>query len=291
MSGTLGLIAGGGTLPREIARAARAAGRSVAAAAFRHITAPELAAEVNRLCWFHLGEMGRLAGFFREVGVRDAVIAGKVSKTLLYGGLEMLRPDSRGLELLERLGDRRDGSILSVLAQALEEEGVRLAPQAALVPELLTGEGVLGRVEPTAEQWRDIAFAWPIAKTVGGLDIGQSVVVQQQAVLAVEAIEGTDAAIRRAGWLGGPGACVVKVAKPNQDPRFDLPTVGPGTLDSVLKARAAVLAFEAYRTLVLERSRLVERADANDVALVAVGPEGPESWPEREPVAEGEGSR
>jgi DUF1009 family protein len=275
VSGTLGLIAGEGSLPLEIARAARRRGRAVAAVAIRGLTAPELADQVSRLCWLNLGEVGRLFAFLREAGVCDAVIAGKVSKTFLSRGLEALRLDARGLELLGRLADRRDDSILVMLAQALEQEGVRLAPQAALVPELLAEEGTLGRVQPTPEQWRDIAFGWPIAKALGGLDIGQSIVVQERAVLAVEAIEGTDAAIRRAGELGRPGACVVKVAKPDQDPRFDLPTVGPGTLASALEAGVAVLAFEARQTLVLERSRLVERADAHGVALVAVGSEGP----------------
>lgn len=275
MSDTLGLIAGGGALPQEIARAARRRGRDVAAVAFRDITPPELACDANRLCWLQLGEMERLVSFFHGVGARDAVLAGKISKTYLYRDYETLRLDARALALLARLSDRGDGSILAMLAQALDEEGIRILPQAALVPELLPEEGVLGRVEPTGEQWRDLAFAWPVAKALGGLDVGQSVVVQEGAVLAVEAIEGTDAAIRRAGALGRPGACVVKVAKPDQDLRFDLPAVGLGTLESVIEARAAVLAFEAHQTIVLDRSRLVERADACGVAVVSVPSKGP----------------
>lgn len=277
MSGALGLIAGEGGFPGEIARAARRQGRSVTAVAFRGLTAPELEGLVSRLRWLRLGEVEPLFAFFREVEVGDAVIAGKFSKTFLYGELGALRLDARALELLARLEDRRDGSILRLLAQALEEEGIRLVPQAGLVPELLAAEGVLSRARPTREQWRDIAFGWPIAKSLVELDVGQSVVVHDGAVLAVEAIEGTDAAIRRAGRLGRPGACVLKVAKADQDLRFDLPTVGPGTLDSVLAAKAAVLAFEAHKTVVLEREALVERADAEGVALVAVGCNGPEA--------------
>jgi DUF1009 family protein len=289
VSTTLGLIAGEGVFPHEIARAARRQGRSVAAVAFRDLTAPELEAEVSRVCWLRLGEVEPLFAFFRETGVGDAVIAGKFSKTFLYRELGALRPDARALELLARLEDRRDESILGVLAQALKEEGVRLAPQAGLVPELLVAEGVLSRAQPTRDQWRDIAFAWPIAKSLGKWGIGQSVVVQDRVVLAVEAIEGTDAAIRRAGQLGRPGACVVKVARPRQDPRFDLPTIGPGTLASAVAAKAAVLAFEAHRTVVLQRGELVERADAEGVALVAVGSEGPGSQPDARGSSGGSG--
>jgi DUF1009 family protein len=289
VSGTLGLIAGDGTFPREIAQAARRQGRSVAAVAFRDLTAPALEAEVSRLCWLRLGEVEPLFAFFRETGVADAVIVGKFSKTFLYRELGELRPDARALELLARLEDHRDDSILQLLVRALEEEGVRLAPQAELVPELLAEEGVLSRVRPTREQWRDIAFAWPIAKALGELGIGQSVVVQDRVLLAVEAIEGTDAAIRRAGQLGRPGACVVKVAKPHQDLRFDLPTIGADTLASAVAAQAAVLAFEAHHTVVLERSELVARADAEGVALVAVGSAGPELSPDAEAASGGPG--
>jgi len=288
VSGTLGLIAGEGAFPHEIARAARRQGRSVAAVAFRELTAPELEAEVNHLRWFRLGEVESLFAFLHETGVGEAVIAGKFSKTFLYRELGALHLDARALELLARLEDRRDESILGLLAQVLEQEGVRLAPQAGLVPELLAPEGVLSRAQPSREQWRDIAFAWPVAKFLGELGIGQSVVVQDCVVLALEAIEGTDAAIHRAGQLGRPGACVVKVASPHQDPRFDLPTVGPGTLASLVAAKAAVLAFEARQTVVLERGKLVERADAAGVVLVAVASEGPGPSPDAAAGSAGE---
>jgi DUF1009 family protein len=266
----LGLIAGRGRLPGELARAARRRGRRVLAVAFEGETDPGLAADVDRLVRLHLGELGALLDVLREAGASEAVLAGKIAKTHMYGDLRALRADARALALLSRLGDRRDDAILGALADTLEAEGIRLLPQAELVPELLAPEGPLGRVLPGAEQRRDVAFGWQIAKAMGGLDIGQTVVVRDRAVLAVEAIEGTDAAIRRGGQLGRAGACVVKVAKPKQDPRFDLPAVGSDTLDALLEARATVLAVEAGATLVLDREALVARADAAGVALLGV---------------------
>jgi DUF1009 family protein len=264
----LGLIAGGGALPLAVAHSARSRGRRVAAIAFRQQTDPRLeqGAEVT---WLDPGQVGSALAALRAAGVREAVMAGKVPKSGLYAGPAALRPDAEARALLASLRDRRDDSILAALADFLEQRGIRLLPQAQLVPELLAGEGPLGRSEPGPAQRADLAFGFPIAKAIAGLDIGQTVVVKERAVLAVEAIEGTDAAIRRAGRIA-PGACVVKVAKPKQDPRFDVPAVGPETLAAMLEAKAALLAFEADHTLVLERDALVQAADAHGIALVGV---------------------
>jgi DUF1009 family protein len=277
VSAPLGLIAGDGRLPLEIARAARGQGRRVIAAAFEGLSDPEIGSLVAELHWHALGEIDSLVRVFRAAGVRESVMAGKVSKTFLYRHRSALRPDARALEILADLRDRRDDSILSALARVLEEEGMRLLPQAELVPHLMAGPGPLGAVRVSPEQWSDLAFGWKIAKQLGKLDIGQCAVVRAGAVLALEAIEGSDAAIRRGGALGGPGACVVKVAKPDQDPRFDLPAVGPGTLEALVEAKAAVLAFEAHRTVVLDRDELVEGADAACIALLGIGPGGPQN--------------
>ena len=147
--------------------------------------------------------------------------------------------------------------------------GLELLPQYAHAPDLLVGQGALTKTVPTEAQWADIRFGFPIAKTIGDLDIGQTVVVRDRAVMAVEAIEGTDATIRRAGGIA-KGTCVVKVAKPSQDPRFDVPTIGPGTVASLAEAHVAVLAFEAGSTVVLEREVVVRDADAQGIAIVAV---------------------
>lgn len=271
----LGLIAGNGRFPLEIARAARRRGRSVAAVAFRDITDPGLGEVVDRVCWLGLGELQAALDFLHECGVSNAVLAGKVSKSRLLRERAHLQADPRATRLLEGLSDLRDGSILAALAAALERDGIRLEPQAELVPHLFVTEGVLGRVHPTPDQWLDVQFGWPIAQAVGALDIGQTIVVSDRAVLAVEAIDGTDATIERAGKLGAAGLCIVKIARPDQDLRFDLPAIGLDTVQSAARARAGVLAFEAQRTVVLDRSELVERADEFGVALVAVGADGP----------------
>ena len=273
---SLGLIAGDGTLPLEVARGATNSGRSVCAVGYKGITDPAVEGVVDQLTWLHLGELSSLIDVFGEAGISQAVMAGKVSKQHLYGDTAALHPDGRALELISQVQDLRDDSILEALAGVLAGEGVELLPQLHFCPELLAQPGVLGRVAPTAAQWDDISFAWPIAKAIGGLDLGQSVIVESRAVLAVEAIEGTDAAILRGGQLGRGDASLVKVAKPCQDPRYDLPTIGPGTLHAMLEANVAALAFDASCTIILGREELMRLADANGVPVVAIGALGPE---------------
>jgi DUF1009 family protein len=270
----LGLIAGDGKLPAEIARAARARGREVVAVAFPEITNPDLESCVSKVEWLSPGQVGAALAFLRASGVRESAMAGKVSKAgLLAGGLDL---DERGRDLLAGLADLRDGTLLGALASALEEEGITLRPQAEMVPELLAPFGPIGRVNPTPEAWRDVAFGWPIARQIAALDIGQTLVVHERAIVAVEALEGTDEAIRRAGRLGRAGVCIVKVARPEQDMRFDLPAVGPETLEAAAEVGARVVAIEAGRSLVLDREVVVQKADRAGIALVGVPAEGPE---------------
>jgi DUF1009 family protein len=271
----LGLVAGAGALPREIARAAGRAGRPVVAVAFRGLTDPELGESVGETAWLHLGELEALVGALRERGVVEAVLAGKVAKSALYGDPLPHRPDALALELLAGLRDRRDGAILAALADLLETRGIRLLPQAALVPELLAGEGPLGARAPSPDEWADLRFGWRAARRLAELGAGQTAVVKDRAVLALEAVEGTDEAIRRGGRLGGPGACVVKLAGPSCDPRFDLPAVGPVTLSVLREVGVRALAVEAGRTVVLERERFREGADAAGLTVVGCPPEGP----------------
>jgi DUF1009 family protein len=265
----LGLIAGRGALPLEVARSARRRARRVVALALHGQADPALEAEVSELTWLYPGQVGRAIEVLRAAGVAEAVLAGKVPKLTLEDPAA-LRPDGLALALLRRLPDRHDASILSSVADLLAEHGVRLLPQALLVPELVATAGPYGRVRATREQLADVAFGWPLAKAVAALGIGQTLVVRGRAVLAVEAIEGTDAAILRAGRMA-PGACVVKLAKPTQDPRFDLPAIGPDTLAALARAKAGVIAFQAGATLVLQRDELVAAADAQGVALLGVG--------------------
>jgi DUF1009 family protein len=192
-----------------------------------------------------------------------------VPKAALFRDPDALHLDAEASALISRLGDRRDDTILGAVASYLETLGIRLLPQWATAPDLLAPEGRLGARELTPEERADVEFGLPIARRMGALDIGQTIVVKDGVVLAVEAVEGTNDAIRRAGAFSA-GARVVKVAKPQQDPRFDVPTVGPGTLDVLIEARASVLAVEAGAVVMLEREALLARADAAGVAVVGV---------------------
>jgi UDP-2,3-diacylglucosamine hydrolase len=272
---TLGLVAGEGSLPFEVARGARRAGRRVAAAAFRGFADPALAAEVDALHWLYVGELGALLERLAAEGAVEVVLAGLVPKEHLFSGSGLVRVDARAAALLAELRDRGDDSILRALGAALEAAGLRLASQAEFAPHLLAPEGPLGSTRPSAAQLDDVAFAWPLAKAIGRLDIGQTVVVRERTVLAVEAIEGTDATIRRGGALGRGGACAVKIWKPDQDPRLDFPTIGPATVETLQTSGVALLAVEAGRTLVLERDRVVSRADAAGICLLGVADAGP----------------
>jgi DUF1009 family protein len=270
MQHPLGLIAGLGQFPFEVARAARRRGDRVLAAAIRGLTEPALEAEVDRLRWFHLGELSAFLDAFREAGVEDAVMAGKVPKDFLLRDPAALRLDALALQVLSGLADRRDDSLLGAFAEALEAGGVALHGQAALTPELLVEPGVLSQRAPDEPLRADLAFAWPLAKTVAGLDVGQSVVVKQRAVLAIEAIEGTDAALARGAALGGTGALLVKVAKPAQDPRFDVPVIGLDTIEGLCAAGAAGIAVEADATVFLQREEALKRADAEGLVVLGV---------------------
>ena len=275
MATTVGLIAGLGRFPLEVARGARRRGHRVVAVAFRKLSDPALASEVDALTWVYLGELERIFAVLREAGVEEVVMAGKVPKTLLWKDPSAFRPDPRALALLKRLADRKDDSILGSVAEAIEEQGFAVRGQADLAPELWAPEGPIGKIPLTEEQRRDIAFGWPIAKAIGNLDIGQTVVVRGRAVLALEAIEGTDAAIRRGCALGGKGASVVKVAKPKQDPRFDVPTVGPDTLATLIECGAGALAVEAGRTVILDREAVARGADEHGISVVGIDDERP----------------
>ncbi|MGH0028320.1 MAG: LpxI family protein [Myxococcota bacterium] len=265
----LGLIAGEGTFPLTIARSARSRGTKLLCVALRDMADPEIESVVDDVAWIHLGEAAAGIAFLKQGGVHQAVIAGKVPKRVLYGDTESLRFDEGAEQVMGSLADRKDDTIMLAIADFLAGAGIELLPQWSLSPELLLGPGPLGKCTPTPAQQEDIAFGLPIAKKIGELDIGQTVVVKDRAVLAVEAIEGTDAAIRRAGTIAR-GGCVVKVAKPDQDPRFDVPAIGPRTVEMLLEARASVLAFEAGATIVLEREAVVARADAEGLVIVGV---------------------
>jgi len=267
MGSVIGLIAGGGRFPLLFAEAARARGRKVVAVGHLSDSLPELEQAVDVLCWVKLGQLGKIISFFHKQGVREAVFAGIITKTRIFRDV---LPDFKGLSLWNRIDARQDDAILRAVAGVLEQEGIRILASTCYLEHLLFPRGILTRKKPTAEQMEDIRFGWRTAREIGRLDIGQCVVVRDRVVMAVEAIEGTDAAIRRGGELARSGAVAVKVKKPNQDFRFDLPATGVGTIETLARVRGRVLAVEAGQSLVFDRQEMVAAADRAGIVVVGL---------------------
>jgi len=271
----IGLLAGHGRFPLVFAEKARSLGIPVVCVGIRAEAPPELAGLVQRFYWSRLGGMGRTIRLFKKEGVRQLVMAGKITKTTLYNPWRWLQfwPDWRGLRFWfdRQRADNRDDSLLLGLIDEFARDGLQFASALDLCPELLVQAGTLTRRPPSSREEQDIAFGWQLAKEMGRLDVGQSVAVRERAVLAVEAIEGTDQAILRAGQLCRSGGfVVVKVAKPQQDMRFDVPTVGCSTIETMHRAGGRVLAIEAARTILLDREATVALAERYGISIVAL---------------------
>ncbi len=262
----LGLIAGSGELPLAIAAEARAKGYTVIAVGLDPLAERALATAADEVKWVNVGKLGTIIDTLTKSGIKEAVMAGKVPKSLLYRS--KITPDLRAVKVLFSLKDRSDDSIMLAITKELEKDGIRLLDTTEFSSGLLTPEGVLTRLSPSKEEWLDIAFGCEIAKQIGRLDIGQTVVVKDKAVMAVEAIEGTDEAIRRGGTLAGNGAVVVKVSKPQQDMRFDVPVTGLDTLRAMISVHARVLAVEAGQSILLDREKMVAEADGAGISVV-----------------------
>jgi len=263
----IGLIAGNGTFPIAFARAAKQKGMQVIAVAHEGETMPELAQWVDALFWVKVGQLGKLISIFKEQGVKDVLMAGGIKKTRLFGGGI---PDMRAIAMLAKMIHKKDDSILRAVAQELESEGITVRESTLYLENIVASAGNLTKRKPSKEERQDIEFGWQMAKEIGRLDIGQTVVVKDQAVLAVEAIEGTDEAIRRGGLLCGKGAVVVKVCKPQQDLRFDLPAIGTQTIKTMEQVKASCLAVEAGKTIIIDREAVVSDADRTGIAIVAI---------------------
>ena len=278
----LGLLAGWGRYPVLLAQALRRDGYEVYCLGVAGEADPALAEVCQKFQWIGLGKLGRAIRFFHQHGIRQALMAGKVHKTYLFQPWAWVRhfPDWTTIRmfiphLLTRRKDCRDDSLLGAIVETFGAEGIQFRAPTELVPELLLGPGLLTERAPTAWQWKDIVFGWRIAKRMGDLDIGQTVAVKDQAVLAVEAVEGTDACIRRAGQLCPAGGfTVLKVAKPQQDMRFDVPTIGLGTLQSIRSAGGAVLAVEAHRTILVEHDQFLHQANQSPLVVIALEESG-----------------
>ncbi len=263
----IGLIAGNGMLPRLFARAARARGLSVVVAAHRGETDPALAGEVDSLAWVRVGQLARIQGILRRAGVEEAVLAGGFRR---MRAVAELRPDFGLVRVLARLRSIRDDAFLRAVAEDFEAHGIRIVSPASYLSELLAPAGRLAGPELDAGLRRDVELGSEVAAALGRADVGQTVVVKDGHVLALEAVEGTDACIRRGASLGGRGVVVVKRLKPGQDERFDLPAVGPGTVDVMAEVGARVLAVEAGKTLLLEADRLLATAERARITVVAL---------------------
>ncbi len=267
MPGKIGLIAGKSKFPLIFAQAAKEQGYEVVAVAHHGETDPALNDLVAAVKWVYVGQLGKIIRFFQQAGVTQAVMAGGITKGRLFAHL---RPDLRALKLLGRARHAGDDGILRSVAAEFESSGIAIVSPNPFLTELVTPPGVLSRRRPSAEEMRDVHFGWHIAKEIGKLDIGQCVVVRRQAVLAVEAIDGTDATIQRGGLLAGEQAVVVKVSKPNQDLRFDVPAVGVGTIQVMASVKASVLALEAGKTLMFDRAEMLAAADQAKIAVIGL---------------------
>lgn len=264
---TIGLISGGGQLPLLLARAARASGKRVVAVGIKNEVNSQLAQEVDEYTVINLGQLGRLIKSLRSAGVERAIMAGSIGKTKLF---KDFLPDLKAINEFRKMRHRGDNSLLTGLAEVLGREGITITAAHELVPELLAPEGLYTAGKPNERQWDDIALGWEVADRVGRLDIGQCVVVSHGVVTAVEAIEGTDKTIERGGRLGAGDAVVIKRCKPNQDLRFDLPAIGPDTIEAMASTGCTALAVEAGRSMVFDRPELVERADKYGISVLGL---------------------
>ena len=266
----LGLIAGNGRFPFLVLDAARGAGYRVTVIALKEEAFPGLeaaaaktpAAPVHRVS---LGQLGTWMGILKDAGVTQAVMAGQVKHTKLFSDII---PDLTALGLLMRIKSKSTDAIISGVADVLRDNGIDLLDSTVFLQPLLAKEGVLTRRAPTAEERADLEFGYHVADAIAGLDIGQTIAVKSTAVVAIEAMEGTDLVIRRAGELAGAGVRIVKVAKPNQDMRFDVPVVGVTTIEAMKAAGATVLSVDATKTLMIDGDAIVKAADAFGIAVV-----------------------
>lgn len=263
----IGIIAGGGQFPLLFAKAAHSQGLKVYAAAHQGETDEALVDHVERLQWVKLGQLGKIISFFKQERIKKTVFIGSITKTNIFRDV---RPDLKGLGLWNKINIKQDDAILRAVADRLEKDGIEVVASTGYVPELLFPKGILTKKKPTKDQMVDIIYGWEIARSLGNLDIGQCVVVRNQTVLAVEAIEGTDATILRGGTLGKEKAVVVKLRKPNQDLRFDLPAIGMKTIDSMKEVKASVLAVEAEYALFFDRDAVIQAADNAGIVIVGV---------------------
>ena len=263
----LGIVAGNGVYPRKLADSARKGGvKRIVAAAFSNETDPALGQHVDVIEWLRVGQLSRLLNFFREQQVHHAIMAGQIEPKNLFD----LRPDWKALLLLAKLKQRNAESIFGAIADELAKIDVDLLPATSFLEDQLAPAGLIAGPKLSRREEEDVDLGWKMAKEIARLDIGQTVIVKNGTVLAVEAFEGTNDAIKRGGALARKGALMIKVAKPNQDMRFDVPVIGVETIRVATEAKLRVIAVEAGKTLLLERDAIVDLAEGSNISIVAL---------------------
>ena len=267
MEKRIGLISGNGEFPLLFIRNAAEQGFSVCVCAFKGEALPEIEIYAHEIIWIHVGQIKKIIKFFKKQNITRAVMLGGVKKTRLF--LDV-RPDTMAIKALAKLKNTHDDNILRTFAQIMENNGIEIAASYEFMPDLLAEKGIWTNEAPSIEIMKDIVIGYRAAKKIGELDIGQTVVVSGGSIVAVEAVEGTDSAIKRGGELSGKDGVVVKVSKPFQDMRFDIPAVGPDTIRTMQKSGMKALALEASKTNVLDRKQMIELADKYKIIIAAV---------------------
>ncbi|MEW6529492.1 MAG: UDP-2,3-diacylglucosamine diphosphatase LpxI [Thermodesulfobacteriota bacterium] len=268
------IIAGTGDLPIKVAGEVREKGHPIVAIAILGMTNPAIETVAQQTFWMKLGHLQKAISLLKSRGVKRLVMAGKIEKSVL------MRPwkiglDRRALRMIWSLKDWRDDTVLKGIAAEFQMDGIVVDEITAWAGKLMAPRGVLTRRKPNQREWKDIEFGRDMAREMGRLDVGQTVIIRNRAVIAVEAIEGTDRAIRRVADLDITDAVVVKMAKPHQDMRFDVPGIGPTTIDSMVAVRAKVLAVEVGKTMITDYEGTVEKADRAKISIVGIPAEGP----------------
>ena len=267
MGKPIGILAGSGQFPHLFCEAAKKAGRTVFIIGYKGETSPDLEDLAEKFCWIKLGQLGKSIKFFKKHKVQEIVFLGAITKTRIF---KDVFPDIRGLSLWNKIDLKQDDAILSAIADEFERDGITVLESTCYLQDLLFPLGVLSKKKPSENHWKDIQIGYTIAKTIGDLDIGQCVVLRNQTVLAVEAIDGTDSTIRRGGALGHEKAVVVKVCKPSQDFRFDLPAIGVQTIQTMIDAQAKVLAVEKGQALLFDAPATIALANKAGICIVGV---------------------
>lgn len=262
-----GLIAGDGTLPVKMAQYAHDNGFEIVCISFSRDNVSQLKKYCSKVYSCHPGEVNRIESILKNEGLKQVTFLGKVNKSVL---LQLYKFDHRAIEILKTIKRLNDDEVMLLIVGEFEKAGIHVLDQTIFIKNLMIPAGVLGKNKPSAEQMEDVNYGFWIAKEMGKIDVGQSVVIKDKMVMAVEAIEGTDICIKRGAKLAKRGACVIKVSKPKQDKRFDIPTVGLRTLKTMRKYNAVLLAVEANETIIVDQEKVIKYADEHNIVLMAV---------------------